>query len=99
MEFNTTIPAERIVELELDETLAPVAAAAAAAASAQPATADFTGAAVLALVCAVGGLFWFGLLLGFVSVVLAVRCGPWAATAAARPRGVAMAALMLAPPT
>ena len=44
----------------------------------------------------VGGLFWFGLLLGFVSVVLAVnalramgRNGSFA------PRGVAMAALML----
>jgi len=67
------------------------------AAAPQPsAPVNFTGPAVLALVCAVGGLFWFGLLLGFISVVLAVN----ALRAMGRhgglaPRGVAMAALML----
>lgn len=87
--IKTTLPAQQIVEIELDETLAP-------ATPREPMQVNFTGPAILALVCAVGGLFWFGLLLGFVSVVLAVRSlRAMGRNGALAPRGVAMAALML----
>ena len=89
--LKTASPAETVVELEIDEVIAPAAEAK------QPAApVNFTGAAILALVCAVGGLFWFGLLLGFVSVVLAINAlRAMGRNGALAPRGVAMAALML----
>src|SRR5204862_4874883 len=65
--LKTAAPAETIVELQLDEAVTRVAK------PQPPAPVNFTGPALLALVLAVGGLFWFGLLLGFISVVLAVN--------------------------